>query len=72
MTDILHLGGFRGHVNIFILESLTVAQVFIGLNNKNPESDIRVNAKISERWSKPQPTLTLLTPQPKKKDQVLV
>ena len=37
-----------------------VARVLIGLNNKNPEPDIGVNAERPERTrNKPQPTLNL-------------
>ena len=45
----------------------TVAQILIGLNNKNPESDIRVNVERSEKQrSKPQPPLSSPTPQLKR------
>ena len=48
-------------------EPYCVAQVLIGLNNKNPDLDIRANPERSERErSMSQLTSTLLAPQLKK------
>lgn len=51
----------------FIEWQIYVAWVLIGVNNKILGPDIGVNTERSERWrSQPQPTLTLLAPQPKR------